>query len=229
MRFRSLAVVIAIALLDFLLARAAFAATLEEALLDVLIEKGAPGDAAVSIVGRAPAGIDPDALEIAKLDFDVQTGRFVATLKLATGRTYGLQGKVEPGQDVPVLNRPLEPGEVAADEDVMFVRVAQSRLARGAITDAVDIVGFSARRQLRPGIALRTGDFEKPIVIRKGDTVTMVFKAPGIELTARGKAMDNGAIGDTVAIVNGQSHKQVDAVVTGTGSVTVSPQNVALN
>lgn len=229
MRLRSLAVVVLIALLDLVIARAALAATLEESLLDALIQKGAPGDGAVSIVGRAPAGLDPDALDIAGLDYDIATGRFLATLKLASGRTFGLQGKVEAGLDVPVLTRLMQPGEVAGNDDVTFVRLAQSRLPRGSLTAASDIVGFCAKRQLRPGIALRAGDFEKPIVIRKGDTVTMVFRAPGIELTTRGKSMDNGGLGDTVAVVNAQSHKQVDAVVTGSGAVTVSPQGIALN
>lgn len=207
----------------------AAALTLEEALLDQLVAKGAPGDAAVSIVGRLPAGVEPESLTFTSLDYDAASGRFIAQIKLATGRLLGLQGRVEPGVDMPVLTRVLQNGEVAAAEDVVFIRVAQSRVTRGALTDSADIIGFSARRQLRPSVALRDIDFEKPIVIRKGDAVTMVFRVPGVELTARGKAMANGGIGDSVPVLNVQSRTQVDAVVTGSGAVTVSPQNIALN
>jgi flagella basal body P-ring formation protein FlgA len=207
----------------------AAALTLEEALLDQLVAKGAPGDAAVSIVGRLPAGVEPESVTFTSLDYDAASGRFIAQIKLATGRLLGLQGRVEPGVDMPVLTRVLQNGEVAAAEDVVFIRVAQSRVTRGALTDSADIIGFSARRQLRPGVALRDIDFEKPIVIRKGDAVTMVFRVPGVELTARGKAMANGGIGDSVPVLNVQSRTQVDAVVTGSGAVTVSPQNIALN
>lgn len=229
MRIRTILTLLFIIVLDFMLARAAFAATLEETLLDALIQQGAPGDAAVSIVGKAPAGLDADALDIQKLDYDTASGRFVATLKLPSGRLFGLQGKVEAGMDVPVLNRVVMPGDVVNNEDIAFVRLASSRVARGSLTDANEIVGFSAKRQLRAGIALRSGDLEKPIVIRKGDSVTMIFRAPGIEVTSRGKAMTAGGLGDTVAVVNTQSHKQIDAVVTGAGAVSVSPQTVALN
>lgn len=207
----------------------AHALTMEEALLDQLVAKGAPGDGAVSIVGRLPAGLDPETVTFTSLAYDAATGRFTAQMALSTGRLFGLQGKVEPGIDVPVLTRALQSGEVANAEDLIFVRIAQSRVTRGAITDSADIVGFSARRQLRPGVALRTLDFEKPIVIRKGDAVTMVYRVPGVELTSRGKAMANGGVGDSVPVLNVQSHTQVDAVVTGAGAVTVSPQNIALN
>ena len=70
---------------------------------------------------------------------------------------------------------------------------------------------------------------QKPLVVRKGDAVTMVFRAPGIELTSRGKAMTDGGVGDTVAVVNVQSLKQIDAVVIGAGAVTVSRTVTALN
>ncbi|BCW88160.1 hypothetical protein sos41_12980 [Alphaproteobacteria bacterium SO-S41] len=207
----------------------ASALTMEEALLDQLVAKGAPGDGAVSIVGRLPANLEPETVTFASIAYDATTGRFNAQITLPTGRVFGLQGKVEAGVDVPVLTRALQSGEIANAEDLVFVRMAQSRVTRGAITDSADIVGFSARRQLRPGVALRSLDFEKPIVIRKGDAVTMVYRVPGVELTSRGKAMANGGVGDSVPVLNVQSHTQVDAVVTGAGSVTVSPQNIALN
>lgn len=219
--------VLAVSLLAFV--APAVAATLEESLLDALAAQGAPGDGAVSIVGRAPTALDPDALDIVKLSYDANTTRFVVQLRLTTARIISLQGKVEAGVDVPVLNRAVRSGELIASEDVEFVRMAQSRVHKGTLTDAERIIGFSSKRQLRAGTALRVGDLENPIVVRKGDAVTMVFRMPGVELTARGKAMTNGGLGDTIAIVNVQSHKQVEAVVTGAGAVTVSPQGVAIN
>ena len=205
------------------------AATIEETLLDALVAKGAPGEGAVAIVGRLPSGLDPETVVVTAVNYDEPTGRFGARLKLATGRTLTVQGKVEAGTDVHVLNRALRVGDVVTADDVVYLRVAESRLARGTILDAVQLIGLSAKRQLRAGLALRDVDFAKPVIVRKGDAVTMVFRAEGIELTARGKAMSNGGQGDTIAVVNVQSLKQVDAVVTGAGAVSVSPQIIAVN
>ncbi|MFT3811630.1 MAG: flagellar basal body P-ring formation chaperone FlgA [Micropepsaceae bacterium] len=207
----------------------ASALTLEEALLDHLIAKGAPEDGAVALVGRVPRGLDGDTLDVAKIEYSESTGRFVVQARLASGRLYGLQGKVEDGMDVPVLTRAMKSGEVVSGDDVQFVRMAASRVPRGSVSDADKLVGFSAKRQLRAGIPLRESDVQKPLVIRKGDAVTMVFRAPGIELTSRGRAMTDGGVGDTVAVVNAQSLKQIDAVVLGAGTVNVSRSIAAVN
>ena len=155
----------------------ASALTLEEALLDQLIAKGAPEDGAVALVGRVPSGLDPDTLDLAKIDYSAETGRFVVQVRLSSGRLYGMQGKVEDGMDVPVLTRALKTGEIVASDDVMFVRMAASRVPRGTVGDAEKLVGFSAKRQLRAGLPLRESDVQKPLVVRKGDAVTMVFRA----------------------------------------------------
>jgi len=207
----------------------ASALTVEEALLDQLIAKGAPEDGAVSLVGRAPKGLDAEMLEIAKIDYSAETGRFTVQIRLASGRLYGMQGKVEDGVDVPVLTRALKSGEIVGTDDVMFVRMAASRVPKGAVGDADRLIGFSAKRQLRANLPLRESDVQKPVIVRKGDTVTMVFHAPGIELTSRGRAMTDGGMGDTVAVVNAQSLKQIDAVVIGSGAVNVSRTLAAVN
>ena len=53
---------------------------------------------------------------------------------------------------------------------------------------------------------------------------------PKMILTAQGKALDNGADGDTVRITNTQSKKVIEAEVTGMGRVAVLPTGfVAMN
>ena len=55
---------------------------------------------------------------------------------------------------------------------------------------------------LHAGEALRADDVRHPIVVTKGQTVTMMFDAPGVELTAMGRAMSEGGVGDTVTVQN---------------------------
>lgn len=60
--------------------------------------------------------------------------------------------------------------------------------------------------------------------------MTIILKAPKMILTALGKALDNGADGDTVRITNTQSKKVIEAEVTGMGRVSVLPTGfVAMN
>lgn len=210
------------------LAGTAAAETLEDRLLTELIAQGAPADGAVALVGRRAGGMD--GFEIESAAYDPETQRFSAAARDTNGRVLRLQGRVEEGIDLPVLGREMASGEPVTADDIVLVRVARSQLLSATITDPLEIEGRVAKRKLKPGVALRTGDLAKPLVVRKGDAVTIVYEAPGISLSARGKALKDGAAGDTIEIENAMSKKKVEAVVTGAGSVSVSPPgNLAMN
>jgi flagella basal body P-ring formation protein FlgA len=53
----------------------------------------------------------------------------------------------------------------------------------------------------------------------------ILYEVPGISLTARGKAEENGSLGDTVNVLNVQSKRVIQAVVSGPGQVTVTSLN----
>jgi flagella basal body P-ring formation protein FlgA len=69
-------------------------------------------------------------------------------------------------------------------------------------------------------------------MVKKNSIVTLTFRHPGMELTAKAKATANGALGDTISVINTASNKPVDAVVVGRGSVAIGPgarQRLAFN
>ena len=57
---------------------------------------------------------------------------------------------------------------------------------------------------------------------KKGDLVIMVLKKGALNLTTKGKALDNGAKGDMVRILNTNSRQTIEAQVTGPQKVTIS-------
>jgi hypothetical protein len=62
----------------------------------------------------------------------------------------------------------------------------------------------------------------KPSIVQRNDAVTIVYEAPGFTLTLRGQAQDIGALGDTINVLNLQSKRVVQGVVSGAGRVTVA-------
>ena len=58
-------------------------------------------------------------------------------------------------------------------------------------------------------------------LVAKGATVTMLFDAPGMSLSAVGRALAEGGEGDSIAVLNPTSYRQVVGVVTGPGLVRV--------
>jgi flagella basal body P-ring formation protein FlgA len=110
-------------------------------------------------------------------------------------------------------------GEVIAESDLTYTTVDGAALMSGVPTKMDEVKGMQTRRMLSAGQPFRGDDLRKPIVITKGETVTMQFIVPGVELTAMGRAMSEGGIGDTVTIQNPASYRMISGVVVAPGTV----------
>ena len=117
-----------------------------------------------------------------------------------------------------VPNHDIARGSVITAGDVTY-GVAANDIMSGIVTSTNDVIGMETRRTLRAGETLRLSDLRRPVLVAKGSTVTMVFEAPGIELTATGRAMSEGGLGETVTIQNPTSYRQISGVVVGPGQV----------
>ncbi|HET7084232.1 MAG TPA: flagellar basal body P-ring formation chaperone FlgA [Rhizomicrobium sp.] len=110
-------------------------------------------------------------------------------------------------------------GDVIADSDLTYTTVDGAALMSGVPTKIEEVKGMQARRMLSSGQPFRGEDLRRPIVISKGETVTMQFMVPGVELTAMGRAMSEGGVGDTVTIQNIASYRMISGIVTAPGTV----------
>ena len=122
------------------------------------------------------------------------------------------------GVRIVVPTRDIARGTTISQADLTTKTVDGNVLA-GTVTSANDIVGMETRRMLHAGESVRLEDVRRPTLVTKGSTVTMTFEAPGITLTAAGRAMSEGGMGETVTVQNPASFRQVSTVVTGPGQV----------
>ena len=68
---------------------------------------------------------------------------------------------------------------------------------------------------------MKENDVQAPQVVSRGELVVMTFQRGALTLTAQGKALENGAKGDVIRIVNANSSRTLEARVTGDGEVQV--------
>ena len=133
----------------------------------------------------------------------------------------GLTGPAMADANIRVVTpvRDIARGEVIANSDLTFGNVTSGALMTGTLTSMDAATGMEARRVLHAGETLSAADLRRPVVVNKGQTVTMIFDAPGVQLTAMGRALSEGGVGDTVTVQNPASFRMVNAVVTGSGTV----------
>ena len=135
-------------------------------------------------------------LQIARLTYDPRSGRFDVSLELpgsAAARRLALRfiGTVVETVPVAVLMRPVGRGEVVKPSDV--VDRAASQMRKSAPTWSapcptswdLPAAAHSASARL-----LRTRDLMKPEIVQRNEQVTLVYEAPGMLLTIRGKALE---------------------------------------
>jgi flagella basal body P-ring formation protein FlgA len=172
--------------------------------------------------------VEPDAtseLQVVGLGYDTRTGRFDVTFDLPASAELHRHPARFTGTAIETVatvavEHPVEHGEVLKESDLTILR--QPKSESGAITDVGDAVGLAARRQLRPGQPLHAADLMKPEIVQRNDTVTIVYQAPGLVLTLRGQAQEAGALGSSIGVLNAESKRVVQAVISGPGRVTVS-------
>jgi flagella basal body P-ring formation protein FlgA len=175
--------------------------------------------------------VEPNAeLGVTRLSFDARARRFDVTFDLptATARRAMLRvtGTLVETAEAVVPLRAIAAGEVLKASDVMIERRPK--------TDVVaieDVLGFAAKRALSKGQAIRAADLMKPELVARNETVTMSFEAPGMIVTVRATALEAGALGDVINVVNIQSKRTIQAIVSGKGRVTVAnaPARVVAN
>jgi flagella basal body P-ring formation protein FlgA len=58
--------------------------------------------------------------------------------------------------------------------------------------------------------------------VQRNEAVTIYYQVPGIMLTVRGKALEAGAQGDVVGVLNIQSNRTIQAAVIAPGRVAIA-------
>jgi len=127
-------------------------------------------------------------------------------------------GAIADGVRIVVPARNIARGEVISDSDLNYATVPAGGSFPDVATSLGQLEGKQARRFLHVGEPVQAGDVRAPVLVAKGSLVTVTFHAPGITLTAVGKAMSEGGLNESVTVLNPVSYRQITATVTGSGT-----------
>lgn len=153
------------------------------------------------------------------------TGNGFTARILAANDTQSLRrnisGKVYPLVKIPVLAAALRNGDIIRAQDIVEVEARASDVAANVVLDAAKLVGMTPRKGVNAHKPLTQADLMMPEMVKKGESVTMTLSTGILNLTAQGKALETGAVGDIVRVLNISSNQVIEGVVTAPRTITV--------
>jgi flagella basal body P-ring formation protein FlgA len=140
-----------------------------------------------------------------------------------------ISGQILLQTEIPVLKKPLGAGEVITPQDVIWIKYGADKISPSMVTQSDDLVGKTARHGiLKMNTPLFKSALHKPVVIKKGESVKVVYKSPAIEVANILLAKTEGSVGDIVTFETipqtgstGQTKKLVQARVVGPGEAEI--------
>lgn len=165
-------------------------------------------------------------LEVTNVSYNPRTSRFEATVSSPSVanplKQVNISGSVRAMALVPVLKTSLRNGDIIGQNDLDYVEMFASDLTTDTLIRDQDLIGTTPRRAVASGKPLRSIDVQSPQLVGRGETVRIVFKEGSLNLSATGKALQNGSRGDVIKVVNTNSNRPIDAIVSASREVIVS-------
>lgn len=209
------------------------AAEIETTLRRSLVRQGLPDDSQVELTNRSlsirVATNMSQPFHIENPVIDSRSGRVSAFLSVGTETgeklRYRLDGFTYSVIEIPVPNRRIRRGEIIKAGDVIWKKVRKDDAGRNVVRDRKTVVGQSARRYLAANRKMMIDDLEAPKLVRKGALVTIHLVTSNLRLTAKARASEDGALNETIRVVNVRSRKTVEAIVRSPSRVVIPTEN----
>lgn len=120
-----------------------------------------------------------------------------------------------------VAARPLSAGQTVSQADVITQSSDLSQLPPGVIVDPALAIGKTVIMSAATGQAFRHDMLRAPQVIQQGQTVKLMAKGSGFQVTSEGKALTNATLGQVVS-VRTQSGQVISGIAKQNGVVEVN-------
>lgn len=165
-------------------------------------------------------------IQVLPLTRNEPRGRFPMQVKLYRDGALLAQGavslEVRYYTDLLVPVRQIDRREILTPDLFAPKRFDVTSITEGLVAEAGELQGCRAKQNLTAGRYVPKHYLEKIPDVEYGSPITIVAKTGGLEIRARGVAMQNGSVGEAIKVMNGASKKILLGTVTALGIVEVA-------
>ncbi len=132
-------------------------------------------------------------------------------------QTVQVPFKVFAKRELYVLKRAMQKGDLVTHKDLAIRDTYMNGRMAGYPATIEDVIGKALKRDLPANTVLTDQVIEDRVVMKRGEVVTIIAESNKIVVQAKGRAIDNGRMGETIRVKNLSSGKElVGKVVSGT-------------
>lgn len=110
-----------------------------------------------------------------------------------------------------VTTRPVPRGTKLSAKDVRLTTKDVS--GTDYVTDVQDYDKTEAARDLPAGVILRRKMLKATVLVKKGQSVTLLSKIRGLSVRVSGQALQNGALNQRIRVKNTESERELEGIV----------------
>jgi flagella basal body P-ring formation protein FlgA len=136
-------------------------------------------------------------------------------------KTFPLETYVSLPPLVVVAVRSLGRGDMVQAGDVALQRSKPGQSIDSAFTRVEDVLGSEATRLIGPGQIIDRDSMRQPLLVRKGDAVTVYSRSAGLQVRTTARARDDGSLGDLISVESLLNRQAFFARVSGIQEVEI--------
>jgi len=124
-------------------------------------------------------------------------------------------------EEIYIANNSLSRDHIIQAGDVYKSRKDLSKLAFGYITEPGELIGKQMKRHIQAGRILTPSQLRNPVVIKRGELISLQSVNRGFAISMKGTAMTDGAVGDRIRVKNYSSKRIVEGTIIQAGVVSI--------
>ena len=132
-----------------------------------------------------------------------------------------LSAWVDVFESVVCASRNLKKGKVIKKDDAYLERKNVSHLSPNILTDINKVAGLMVKHNVKADTILKEWMLEKPPIVERGDKVIIVAESGALKISAPGRVLERGYLGELIKVQNSMSKKAVYAKVVNSQTVMV--------
>lgn len=153
--------------------------------------------------------------------FTATTEIFVDGKKAADTKLFGRYFEMV---EVWLPVKDIDRDTVIKKEDLAKVKIRANRLRDDSVTDINDLLGKQTVRKIKADRPIMQKDIRDEILITKNKVVTAIYTYKGLQITSKVEALEDGAKGQRIKLLNTKSQKEIIGKVLDKNTVEIAAE-----